>query len=136
MGPLLVAPLSFAVLLSAKRRDIGNIIVACAAAYLVSKFAGASVGEQLGAFLGAFVVSAGSNLFARLKRRTAMVTQVPGLLILVPGSIGLRSMQSLLGQDVEMGIATAFRVAIVGISLAAGLLAGNVVTSAGRRIRR
>jgi uncharacterized membrane protein YjjB (DUF3815 family) len=133
---LLVAPLSFAVLLSAKRRDIGNIVVACAAAYLVSKYAGASVGEQLGAFLGAFVISAGSNLFARFKRRTAMVTQVPGLLILVPGSIGLRSMQSLLGQDVEMGIATAFRVAIIGISLAAGMLAGNVVTSAGRRIRR
>jgi uncharacterized membrane protein YjjB (DUF3815 family) len=133
---LLVAPLSFAVLLSAKRRDIINIVVACAAAYLVSKFAGASVGEQLGAFLGAFVVSAGSNLFARFKRRTAMVTQVPGLLILVPGSIGLRSMQSLLGQDVEMGIATAFRVAIIGISLAAGILAGNVVTSAGRRVRR
>jgi uncharacterized membrane protein YjjB (DUF3815 family) len=94
------------------------------------------VGEQLGAFLGAFVVSAGSNLFARIKRRTAMVTQVPGLLILVPGSIGLRSMQSLIGQDVEMGIATAFRVAIIGISLAAGLLAGNVVTSAANRIRR
>ena len=83
-----------------------------------------------------FVVSAGSNLFARLKRRTPMVTQVPGLLILVPGSIGLRSMQSLLGQDVEMGIATAFRVAIIGISLAAGLLAGNVVTTAVNRIRR
>jgi uncharacterized membrane protein YjjB (DUF3815 family) len=82
------------------------------------------------------VVIAGSNLFARRKRRTAMVTQVPGLLILVPGSIGLRSMQSLIGQDIEMGIATAFRVAIIGISLAAGLLAGNVVTSAGRRLRR
>ena len=133
---LMVAPISFAVLLSAQRRDIGNIMVACAAAYLVSKFAGASVGEQLGAFLGAFVVSAGSNLFARIKRRTAMVTQVPGLLILVPGSIGLRSMQSLIGQDVETGIATGFRVAIIGISLAAGLLAGNVVTSAVNRIRR
>jgi hypothetical protein len=35
-----------------------------------------------------------------------------------------------------MGIATAFRVAIIGISLAAGILAGNVVTSAGRRVRR
>ncbi len=133
---LLIAPLSFSVLLSAQRRDIGNIVLACGAAYLVSKFASASVGEQLGAFLGAFVVSAGSNVFAQLKRRTAMVTQVPGLLILVPGSIGLRSMQSMFGQDVEMGIATGFRVAIIGISLAAGLLAGNVVTSAVHRIRR
>ena len=133
---LLIAPLSFSVLLSAQRRDIGNIVLACGAAYLVSKFASASVGEQLGAFLGAFVVSAGSNVFAELKRRTAMVTQVPGLLILVPGSIGLRSMQSMFGQDVEMGIATGFRVAIIGISLAAGLLAGNVVTSAMHRMRR
>lgn len=133
---LLVAPMAFSILLSAQRRDIGNIMIACAGAYLVSKFAGASMGEQLGAFLGAFVVSAGSNLFARLRKRTAMVTQVPGLLILVPGSIGLRSMQSMFGQDVETGIATAFRVAIIGISLAAGLLAGNVVTGAVNRIRR
>ncbi|MFN7456830.1 MAG: threonine/serine exporter family protein, partial [Gemmatimonas sp.] len=65
----------------------------------------------------------------------AMVTQVPGLLILVPGSIGFRSMTSLLGQEVETGIQTAFRVAIVGTSLAAGILAGNVVTRAANRIR-
>ena len=81
------------------------------------------------------VVSAGSNLFARLRRQVAMVTQVPGLLILVPGSIGLRSVTSLLGDEVETGVATAFRVAIIGISLAAGLLAGNVVTRAAQRVR-
>jgi uncharacterized membrane protein YjjB (DUF3815 family) len=82
------------------------------------------------------VVSAGSNLAARYFRRSAMVTQVPGLLILVPGSIGFRSVTSLLGQQTEVGIATAFRVGIVGISLAAGLLAGNVVTRAVNARRR
>ncbi len=132
---LLVAPLAFTVLLSARRQDAPLIVVACAAAYITSKLAGAAVGEELGAFLGAFVVSAGSNILARVRRRVAMVTQVPGLLILVPGSIGFRSMTSLLGQEVETGIQTAFRVAIVGISLAAGILAGNVVTRAANRIR-
>jgi uncharacterized membrane protein YjjP (DUF1212 family) len=132
---LLVAPLAFTVLLSARRQDAPLIVVACAAAYVTSKLAGAAVGEELGAFLGAFVVSAGSNILARVRRRVAMVTQVPGLLILVPGSIGFRSMTSLLGQEVETGIQTAFRVAIVGISLAAGILAGNVVTRAANRIR-
>lgn len=132
---LLVAPLAFTVLLSAKRTDAPFIVLACAAAYLTSKFAGASMGEELGAFLGAFVVSAGSNVLARVKRRAAMVTQVPGLLILVPGSIGFRSVTSLLGQEIESGVLAGFRVAIVGISLAAGILAGNVVTRATNRLR-
>jgi uncharacterized membrane protein YjjB (DUF3815 family) len=115
------------VLLKGPPRDAALIVVACAAAYLTSKFAGAAMGEELGAFLGALVVTAGSNIFARMRRGVAMVTQVPGLLILVPGSIGFRSVTSLLGQEVEAGIATAFRVALVGISLAAGILAGNVL---------
>lgn len=132
---LLMAPLAFTVLLSARKQDAPLIVIACAAAYVTSKFAGAAVGEELGAFLGAFVVSAGSNVLARVRRRVAMVTQVPGLLILVPGSIGFRSVTSLLGQEIETGIQTGFRVAIVGISLAAGILAGNVVTRATNRIR-
>jgi len=112
------------------------IVLACALAYITSRFAGATMGEELGAFLGAFLVSALSNLAARYFRRSAMVTQVPGLLILVPGSIGFRSMTSLLGPEVEAGIATAFRLGLIGISLAAGILAGNVVTSAMRRSAR
>jgi uncharacterized membrane protein YjjP (DUF1212 family) len=130
---LLIAPLGFTVLLNGDRRDAIRIVLACATAYLVSRFAGASMGEELGAFLGAFAVSAGSNLVARRWRRSAMVTQVPGLLILVPGSIGFRSVTSLLGQQVEVGIAAAFRVGIIGISLAAGIVAGNLVAGAGRR---
>lgn len=126
---LLVAPLSFTVLLKAEPRDAGWIVLACALAYVVSRYAGASMGQELGSFLGAFTVSAGSNLWAKLLRRSAMVTLVPGLLILVPGSIGFRSVTSLIGQQVELGITTAFQVAIIGISLAAGAVAGNLVGS-------
>lgn len=128
---LAVAPLAFTVLLNAERRDVGWIVVTCIVAYLTSRLAGASVGEELGAFLGAFAVSLGSNGIARLRRRTAMITSVPGLLILVPGSIGFRSVTSLLGDQVEVGIATAFRVALIGISLAAGILAGTLFADDG-----
>jgi uncharacterized membrane protein YjjP (DUF1212 family) len=127
---LLIAPLSFAILLNAHRRDILRILLASIIAYLTSRIAGARMGDELGAFLGAFVVSAGSNLAARRSQRSAMVTQVPGLLILVPGSIGFRSVTSLLGAQVEAGVATAFHVAILGISLAAGVLAGNLLVAA------
>ncbi|MDQ6612573.1 MAG: threonine/serine exporter family protein [Gemmatimonadota bacterium] len=127
---LLVAPMAFMVLLNADRRDAGSILVACVLAYATSQIAGRSLGEELGAFLAALVVSAGSNVNARIMRRSAMVTVTPGLLILVPGSIGFRSVTSMLGQDVDTGIATAFRVALIGISLAAGILAGNIITDA------
>ncbi len=121
----IVAPICFAVLLRAERRDTLWIVLAGVAAFFTSRYAGRAMGEELGAFLGAFVVSAGSNVLARVRRSTPMVTQVPGLLILVPGSIGFRSVTSLLGQETVLGIETGFRVAVLGISLAAGLLAGN-----------
>lgn len=127
---LIIAPLAFTVLLNAAARDAGWIVLAGCVAYLTSRFAGASMGEELGAFLGAFVITSASNLSARLFRRSAMVTQVPGLLLLVPGSIGFLSVTSMLGQQVEAGIATAVRLGIIGISLAAGVLAGNVVVRA------
>ncbi|MBL0171367.1 MAG: threonine/serine exporter family protein [Gemmatimonadaceae bacterium] len=127
---LIVAPLAFTVLLNASARDAGWIVLACVGAYLTSRFVGASMGEVFAAFLGAFVVSAGSNVVERVFRRTSMVTAVPGLLILVPGSIGFRSMTSLVGDQYDVGVATAFRVGLIGISLAAGILAGNVATSA------
>jgi len=132
---LLVAPLAFTVLLNAERRDAGIIVLASAMSYITARVAGSAVGEELGAFLGALVVSAGSNVSARFLKRSAMVTLTPGLLVLVPGSIGFRSVTSMLGQDVELGVATAFRVALIGISLAAGVLAGNVVTESYERRR-
>jgi uncharacterized membrane protein YjjP (DUF1212 family) len=133
---LVVAPLAFTVLLKASARDAPWILLACAAAFLTSRFVGASLGEELGAFLGAFVVSAGSNVAERLFRHSSMVTAVPGLLILVPGSMGFRSVTSMVGDQYEDGIAIAFRVGIIGISLVAGILAGNVATSAMRHRRR
>lgn len=129
---VLVAPTCFAVLLRAERADTGWIILAGVVAYLTSRYTGLAAGEVLGAFLGALTVSAGSNLLATWRRANAMVTLVPGLLILVPGSIGFNSVTSLLGNETVLGIETAFRVAIVGISLAAGILAGNVVTGLAR----
>ena len=125
---VLLAPLAFMVLLNANAKDALLIEIVCVVAYVTSQVAGGALGEELGAFLAALVVSAGSNISARYFKRSSMVTITPGLLILVPGSIGFRSVTSMLGQDVDVGIATAFRVALIGISLAAGVLAGNVVT--------
>jgi uncharacterized membrane protein YjjP (DUF1212 family) len=133
---VLIAPLCFTVLLQADSKDAPWIVLAAAAAYLTSRFAGRALGEELGAFLGALVVSGGSTFIARRRDTTPIVTIVPGLLILVPGSVGLRSVTSFSQQKVVTGVETAFKVALIGVSLAAGVLAGRALTSALRRKRR
>ena len=133
---VIVAPLCFTVLLQANGREAPWIVLAASTAYLTSRFAGRALGEELGAFLGALVVSAGSTFIARRRDTTPIVTIVPGLLILVPGSIGLRSVTSFSQQKVVTGVETAFKVALIGVSLAAGVLAGRALTGALRRRRR
>ncbi|MES3032685.1 MAG: threonine/serine exporter family protein [Gemmatimonadota bacterium] len=133
---MLVAPLCFTVLLQANAREAPWIVLAASTAYLTSRFAGRALGEELGAFLGALVVSAGSTFIARRRDTTPIVTIVPGLLILVPGSIGLRSVTSFSQQKVVTGVETAFKVALIGVSLAAGILAGRALTGALRRQRK
>ncbi len=133
---VLIAPLCFTVLLQANGREAPWIVLTASAAYLISRFAGRALGEELGAFLGALVVSAGSTFIARWRDTTPIVTIVPGLLILVPGSIGLRSVTSFSQQKVVTGVETAFKVALIGVSLAAGILAGRALTGAIRRRTR
>ncbi|MBI2796843.1 MAG: threonine/serine exporter family protein [Gemmatimonadetes bacterium] len=122
-----VAPACFVVLLRGARRDAPAIVLAGVGAWFASRAGALMLGEQLGGFVGALTVAAGSNWYARRARRSSLVTTIPGLLMLVPGSIGFRSITSLLGDDALAGVETAFRVALVGISLAAGLLLGNAV---------
>ncbi len=133
---VLIAPLCFTVLLQAEPKQAPWIVLSATAAYLTSRFAGRALGDELGAFLGALVVSAGSTFIARRRDTTPIVTIVPGLLILVPGSIGLSSVTSFSQQRVVTGVETAFKVALIGVSLAAGVLAGRAVTGALRRKRR
>ncbi len=133
---VILAPLCFTVLLQADEHDAPWIVLSAAVAYVTSRFAGRALGEELGAFLGALMVSAGSTFIARRRDTTPIVTIVPGLLILVPGSIGLRSVTSFSQQKVVTGVETAFKVALIGVSLAAGVLAGRALTGVFRRKRR
>jgi len=124
---LLVSGLCFTVLLRARPRDAGWVMLAGVLAIEGVRLGGRLLGSQLGAFVGALLVGLGANLFARLRRRPAAVMQVPGLIILVPGSLGFRSLSALLERDVLSGVQAAFAALLVAIALATGILLANVV---------
>jgi uncharacterized membrane protein YjjB (DUF3815 family) len=129
---LAVAPLTFTVLLRAQPRDAGWILVVGVLGVLGGRMGARALGPELGVFLGALTVGIASNLYTRLLRRPATVTMVPGLLLLVPGSVGFQSLVALLGRDVLPGIQTAFTMVLMAIALVAGLLAANIVAPAPR----
>jgi uncharacterized membrane protein YjjB (DUF3815 family) len=58
---------------------------------------------------------------------------VPGVLLLVPGSIGFRSFSLLLEQQVVVGVDAAFTMTMTAISLVAGLLLANILVPTHRR---
>ncbi len=124
---LAVAPVSIAVLLKAERSDIGWIALAGWLAYGGSRFGATTLGPELGAFTGALAVGIGSNLYALLRDRPSQIPLVPGVLLLVPGSIGFRSVSSMLNREVISGVETAFTMVFIATALVAGLLVANVV---------
>lgn len=134
-GGLLAAALSFAVLFRAAPRDYPVVMLAAAAGYLVSRYAGLAWGSPAGIFLAAFVLTAAGNGYARWWNRPGALVRVPGIIMLVPGSASLRSLLTLVQQqDVASG-----QVAILGVlnilaALVAGLLFGNLLVSARRNL--
>lgn len=118
---------AFSVLFLAHRRDAVWIIVACALAFLSARAASIRFDPVIGAFLGAIVVAVASNAFARLRDKPAVITLVPGLLMLVPGSVGYRSMDAFIDQDPTTGVAIAFTVVLVTVSIVMGMLVANIL---------
>jgi uncharacterized membrane protein YjjP (DUF1212 family) len=124
---LVAAPLAFTVLLRAQPRDAIWIVVSGAVAVVGGRLGARALGAELGVFVGALLVGVASNIYARLLNRPSTITLVPGILLLVPGSIGFRSLASLLDREVVLGVETAFKMGLMAVALVAGILVSNII---------
>lgn len=124
---VLAGSLSFAVLFRAKRRDVPLVVVATLGAFLGGRVGAELLGSELGGFFGALVLGVVGNVASRVLRVPASTLVLPGLMVLVPGSIGFRAVALFLESATLDGLESAFRTAIVGSSLVAGLLAANLL---------
>ncbi len=126
VAALLVTWLAFAVSLRASPRQWPWVLVGMAAGYGGARIGAQVLGGELGAFLGAAMVAAAANLFARWRRRPAAIVRTPGLLLLVPGSLGFRGLYTALDQDFAASAQFAFQMLLVGGAIVAGQLIAGV----------
>lgn len=82
---------------------------------------------HVAAFCAALAVCVLSNALARVTNRPAQLFQLPGMMLLVPGSFGFLSLGELLDQKTTLGMQRGFTMALVGAALVIGVLVANVV---------
>jgi uncharacterized membrane protein YjjP (DUF1212 family) len=111
----------------ANKSDWKWVTIAGVYGYLGSKLGAFYLGPELGMFFGGTCVGAMSNIFARLKDKPSSIFQWPGIILLVPGSVGYRGMTSLFQKDVLGGLDTAFTMITLAMALVVGVFFGNII---------
>jgi len=123
------AAVGFTVLFRARWQDFWALLLGGALAYSTARIGTALFSPEFGAALGAWSMGCLSNILARLRDKPALTTILPGILLLVPGSLGFRSMQALLSDNVMAGAETALTTFMVAMSLVIGLFISNLTIS-------
>ncbi len=131
---LATMPPALGVLLGARPRDLGTITGASLAAYAGTTGGAQLLGADLGPGVGAFALALVANTWSRALDRPAVVPMTAGILMLVPGSFGVRSIALLLDGDVLLGVERAFAMVMVTTALAAGLVLASTLLPARRSI--
>lgn len=121
-----VTALMSTVIFKAERKDWKWITLAGIFGYSCSKLGSHFLGPELGLFFGGACVGSGANLFARLMNRPSSIFQFPGIILLVPGSVGYRSLNFLFERNVVGGLDTAFTMITLAMSLVVGVFVGNI----------
>lgn len=134
---LLPGAFALAVLFKTHRRDIPIAMSAVLLGYGVMKLCSTvpalSGGDiPIATFLAALVVTAVSNGYARLFNRPGALVRVPGIILLVPGSLGFRTINRAIEQGLSGSLELALALLAALLALTAGILFGNLLVSSRR----
>jgi len=99
---------------------------------VITYYGGREFTPQFGVFLAGLSMGALSNFYAHVTRRPGALVRTPGIILLVPGSIGFLSLSAIAQRDVFFGISSAITLIAILVSLVAGLLFGDLFVSSRR----
>jgi len=124
---VVVAAIGLMMLIQAHLRDWLAILGVTWLAWIGAGLGSWMAAPVVGAFIGGLSVGLAGNLYVRFTARPSSILHIPGLILLVPGSIGLRSLATLLNQDVVAGVETAILAGVIAVALTTGMILASVL---------
>jgi uncharacterized membrane protein YjjB (DUF3815 family) len=127
---LVAASLSFGIIFQVPRRFLWGALISGATGYAVTALAARHLPQNSGhiaTFCAALAVCMLANGLARATNRPAQLYQLPGMMLLVPGSLGFLSLGEFLSGNVDAGAKNGFLMALVAAALVIGVLVANVL---------
>ncbi len=130
---------SFAILFQAAQRDVPLVMASAILGYVLTRVAGSWLGFADGTFAGgvffaSLTMAALSNLYGRIAERPGALVRVPGIMLLVPGSVGFRALGFVMEKDYTVGFDTLVAVLSALLALTAGLLFGALLVPPRRHL--
>ena len=123
--------------LQAPWRSVLAMIAGCVLTWGIYSIVHAGFGMVVGAFAGALAVGFAGHFYNALSGQPAILVKIPGIITLVPGSVGFRGLHALMAQDSATGVGLLTDMVLTGAVLAVGLLlADNLAPLAFARLRR
>ena len=129
---LVFVPLGFVVLFKAKPKDFIWIMLACWCSYFTYKLSVQSLSPPIAVCLASFFLGIVSNIFSRIKNRNGSVMLVPGMILLVPGSLGFFSISHLVNSNIIAGLETALSMLTTSMALVFGIIFSNILIQSKR----
>ena len=108
-------------------RDLPWVIVLGGVAEVIERGTVSALDVPLASALAALFLALSCNSVARLAGRVANAVLAPSLMLLLPGSLGLRTLFALSDKNVISGVETAYQMVLVAVAIVTGLLLGNLV---------
>lgn len=103
------------------------IYVAAYGAFASSIYISRYIGTEFGALIGALWVGFCGELYSKLSDHPSLTITSVSILLLVPGSLGVRSIVSFSQRDTVGAVDFIFQIFIVAISLVVGLATGSAL---------
>ncbi|KAI8998127.1 hypothetical protein BC832DRAFT_518881, partial [Gaertneriomyces semiglobifer] len=92
----------------------------------IPKIFQSSTGQIVPNIMAAFVIGCASNIYARVTKDVAVPAIWVGIVMMVPGSMGVRASLGFFGSNATDATQVVFQMLVVGMSLAIGLFAATV----------
>ncbi|WP_223788468.1 threonine/serine ThrE exporter family protein [Marinicella meishanensis] len=124
---LVITALCFSVLFKSRMADTFWIFLSIGLAYSGSSLIGLWIEQPFKSLVAVMLISVAGNIYSRLSSNPASVMHIPGIILLVPGSIGFNSLSAMYTNDTMTGVQAAFNAVLIAVAISVGLLVGNLL---------